>query len=79
MKEPEYRLCVDMKSGRPGCVLLQALGGEGDYNWFLSAYTDIWLVAPTPDMGWVRGPESLFKKLFDLNLKEKKEAKKAEQ
>lgn len=66
--EREFRLLVDLKMGRPGCALLQALGAEGDYSFFLIGYTDIWLVAPTPDMGFVRGPESQFKQLFDFEL-----------
>lgn len=71
MKDPEYLLCVDVDTGRPGCVLLQALGAEGDYSYFLSAYNDIWLLAPTKNMAWVRGPESLFKKLFNQEIKVK--------
>lgn len=74
-EDPEYRLCVDMVSGRPGCVLLQALGADGDYSFFLSGYVDIWLLAPTTNMGWVRGPRSQFKQLFDINLDEMATAK----
>lgn len=64
VEDPEYRLLVDLKLGRPGCILLQALGAEGDYRLFLYRYTDIWLVAPTPDMKWYRGTKSDFELVF---------------
>lgn len=64
MKDSKYRLLVDLKLGRPGCILLQALGAEGDYRLFLYRYTDIWLVGITPDMKWYRGTESVFEQAF---------------
>lgn len=74
-KDPEYRLLVDTKSGRPACALLQAFGAEGDYRFFLGMYSELWLVAPTKGMKWVRGPESQFKAVFDFELSQMKKEK----
>lgn len=71
--DPEDKLAMvlDMKTLRPGCVLLQVFGGEGDFDLLLHAYNDIWLLAPTDDMRLVRGTRGQFIRAFELARKAK--------
>ncbi len=49
-----FTLIVDVKQRRPGCALIQAVGGD---TMLLKQLFDAesWLVAPTPDMYSVTG------------------------
>ena len=74
--EDDLALVVDMKTLRPGCVLLQVFGGEGDYDMLLNAYSDLWLTAPTDHMRLVRAKRRQFIEAFDLARREiKREGK----
>jgi Iap family predicted aminopeptidase len=61
--DTKIKLLVDVKSRRPGCVLLQAVAG-GD-NHFVSATFDTrhWLLSPTENMGMVTGTVAQWRKL----------------
>lgn len=56
-------LLVDMKTKRPGCVLLQAACGGDTYK--LQQFFDArhWVLAPTKDMQLIRGTPEQWKKL----------------
>lgn len=53
------KLVIDIKSGQPGCVLLQTLAGCHASNSFMETTFDTkhWLVSPTDNMRVVDGTE----------------------
>jgi hypothetical protein len=61
--DEEIVLVFDTKLKRPGCVLLQAIGGCGHNNHFMEMLFDNWLTAPTPDMRRIRGTRAQWEKL----------------
>jgi len=63
--QPSITLAVDTVSKRPACVLLQAVFGLGENNFFLQQTFDPkhWLVAPTQDMAPVAGTPDQWRRL----------------
>lgn len=53
---------------RPGCVILQALGGGADTGTLfkLGMHSEYWLVSPSPDMRPMAGTEEEWKKVAVL-------------
>ncbi len=72
--DTKIKLLVDVKTRRPGCVLLQAVAG-GDSHFVSTVFdTRHWLLAPTENMGMVTGSVTQWKNLaaiLDKNPKSK--------
>jgi hypothetical protein len=61
-------IVFDVKKMQPGCVLLQAaMGGDTAlFNKYFGGRSDLWLVAPTPDMKRYQTTEEELEKLVSM-------------
>ena len=73
MENEKRVLLVDMKTKRPGCVLLQAAVG-GDTGLLKRVFMDssIWETGLTPDLKMVRGTEEEWKRFAQVAEAENK-------
>jgi len=63
--DDEITLLIDVKTKKPGCVILQAIAGLSHNNLFLQSTFTIWATSITPDMKRVTGTRAQWEKLAE--------------
>lgn len=62
--EREITLVIDQETGRPACVLLQAVWAKDDYLSVAGLFdSQDWLTEPRPTMRYMRGTVAMFREL----------------
>jgi hypothetical protein len=66
----QYRIVFSPKRRRPGCVLLQVMGGTVPSQKFHDLFpAETWLVAPTDDMAAYPADDALLEQLSRMAAK----------
>ena len=73
MKDPneEITLLIDVKTKKPGCVILQAIAGLAHNNRFLQETFTNWETNITDDMRKITGTRAQWEKLADKTNNER--------